>query len=382
MVLNFPQLVKTFLVSLPDDDFPVLNTRLFFSCWLALIMDKSLVRLQDLFKRLNQAGLPVDISTFSKACSSRSLHHFEQLYCTLRNTRRRPLPVGALHPCPVDATLVSLTSKLLWAQGYHQVKLLTRLETGSGANEGAVINFGYDHDAKFVSTMLDAVPDHGVGIFDRGFSGLKHLQNAQASGKYFLMRLTRNCKLSFEGEEGLTRVGCGKDSGLYRLVSFCDMANRAEYLLVTNLPAQGTWAMNDEEVAELYRKRWQIELLWKFLKMHLKLKGLMTKSENGIRMQIYVTLIAHLLLELVSVPKLWGEKLLDRAVFSPKLYREASQVTQLVRVASALCSKQWKTALSCATCNAAFARRPATSIGWEKCSIARRAGCDGPDYVY
>jgi IS4 transposase len=81
---------------------------------------------------------------------------------------------------------------------------------------------------------------------------------------------------------------------------------------VTNLPRVGEWEVSDEEATGLYRQRWQIGPLWKFLKRHLKLKRLMTKSENGIRLQIYVTLIAHLLLKLVAVPKMWRTKLLDK----------------------------------------------------------------------
>ncbi len=160
--------------------------------------------------------------------------------------------------------------------------------------------------------MLAAIPKNGVGIFDRGFAGLEHLQSAAASKQYFLMRIKSNYKLVFEGDEGLVRVGTGKESGLYRVVSFCDIENRAEYRLVTNLPSEGEWKIGDEEVMELYRQRWQIELLWKFPKMHLKLKRSMTKNENGIRMQVYVTLIAYLLLELVAVPKIWGSKRLDK----------------------------------------------------------------------
>jgi hypothetical protein len=136
MLLDFPQLVKAFLSALPNDDFPVLDSRLFFSCWLALVMDKSTLSMQDLFKRLNHTGISVDISTFSKACKSRSLSMFEQLYRDLLVRLRRELPAKQLHLCPIDSTVVSLTSKLLWAQGYHQVKLLTCLESGSGATEG------------------------------------------------------------------------------------------------------------------------------------------------------------------------------------------------------------------------------------------------------
>ena len=62
---------------------------------------------------------------------------------------------------------------------------------------------------------------------------------------------------------------------------------------------------------EIYRLRWQIELLWKFLKMHLKLYHLITKNINGIAIQIYATLIAYLILQLTEIPKMWGSKLLD-----------------------------------------------------------------------
>jgi putative transposase len=56
MILEFPNLVKVFLRGLPEDDFPVLNTRLFVSCWISLAMDRSIVSMQDLFKRLNPRG--------------------------------------------------------------------------------------------------------------------------------------------------------------------------------------------------------------------------------------------------------------------------------------------------------------------------------------
>jgi len=95
-------------------------------------------------------------------------------------------------------------------------------------------------------------------------------------------------------------------------VNFCCLENRAEFRLATNLPRDGETAITDEEVMNIYRCRWAIELLWKFLKMHLKLDELITKNVNGIGRQIYVTLIAYLILQLVQIPKEWGNKLLDK----------------------------------------------------------------------
>lgn len=63
---------------------------------------------------------------------------------------------------------------------------------------------------------------------------------------------------------------------------------------------------------EIYRCRWGIEFLWKFLKMHLKLEHLIIKNINGIAIQTYVTLIAYLILQLVKLPQIWDQKLLNK----------------------------------------------------------------------
>ena len=59
------------------------------------------------------------------------------------------------------------------------------------------------------------------------------------------------------------------------------MESRTEYRLATNVNQ-----MSNEEVGDTYRQRWQIEVLWKFLKMHLKLDRLITKNVNGVRLKI------------------------------------------------------------------------------------------------
>lgn len=97
-----------------------------------------------------------------------------------------------------------------------------------------------------------------------------------------------------------------------RVVIFSDLKTKKEYRLATNLDSEGETAASNEEVSEFYRQRWAIELLWKFLKMHLKLDRLITKNLNGITIQIYMSLIAYLLLQLVCIPDFCGKKLLDK----------------------------------------------------------------------
>ena len=93
---------------------------------------------------------------------------------------------------------------------------------------------------------------------------------------------------------------------------FSDIQEKTEFRLVTNLPEEGEGGRSNEEIGEFYRLRWQIELLWKFLKMHLKLDRLITKNINGIEIQIYCCLIVYLILRLVKIPQEFGDSLLDK----------------------------------------------------------------------
>jgi putative transposase len=315
MILSFPKLVKELLASLPRNDYPVLNTRLFVKFWLGFTLDQSLTSMRDLFKRLNNTGFPVDISTFSKANLQRSQKPFIQIYqklCQLVNKNPLDHKLKNYLICPIDSTTITLTSKLLWAQGYHQVKLFSSLNLSKGVPEESLINFGYDHDYNYGREMIDSLPRKGVGVLDRGFAGLDYIKQVSECQKYFVLRISNSWKLEFDVNTGLTRVGTGKKAGVYRVINFCDLETKTEYRLVTNLPKEEEMAVTDEEVMDIYRCRWGIELLWKFLKMHLKLDKLITKNVNGIAIQIYATLIAYLILQVIEIPRQWGQKLLDK----------------------------------------------------------------------
>ncbi|MDH6086912.1 transposase, partial [Umezakia ovalisporum] len=149
-------------------------------------------------------------------------------------------------------------------------------------------------------------------VMDRGFAGLNFMRELVQKEKYFVVRIKNNWKLEFEPETGLVKIGSARDASPYRVVNFCDLETKTEFRLVTNLPESGEAAVTDDEIRDIYRLRWRVELLWKFLKMHLKLDKLITKNLNGIGIQIYASLIAYPILQLVSVPKQWGEKMLDK----------------------------------------------------------------------
>jgi len=80
--------------------------------------------------------------------------------------------------------------------------------------------------------------------------------------------------------------------------------------------------MSNEEIGEAYRQRWAIEVLWKFLKMNLKLDKMMSKNLNGITIQIYVILIVYLILKLLKIPRIYRSKLVDKFRYIQILIRQ------------------------------------------------------------
>ena len=126
---------------------------------------------------------------------------------------------------------------------------------------------------------------------DRGFSSVKRIEELLGNKeKHFVLRIKNNITLEML-ENRKCKVGTGKDAVEVRVVMFCDLKKRTEFRLATDLVYEGEGAVSNEEIAEIYVQRWQIELLWKFLKMHLKLDNLITKNENRIRIQIYSCII-------------------------------------------------------------------------------------------
>jgi len=315
IINSFPKIVKDILRGLPKNDYPVLNSRLFFECWLSYAMDNSITSMRDLFNRLNHTGFDVDISTFSQANLHRSQKPFREIYQKLNELVQQKVQKklhGKYAICPIDSTIITLTSKLLWVLGHHQVKLFSSLNLATGSPVDNFLNFGYDHDYKFGSKMMSSLPTNAVGVMDRGFAGLKFIQGLASENKYFVLRIKNNWKLEFERSNGLVKVGASDEAQAYRVINFCDLETQTEFRLVTNLPESGEAAVSDDEIRDIYRLRWGVELLWKFLKMHLKLDKLITKNVNGITLQIYVSLIAYLILQILSIPQQWGHTLLDK----------------------------------------------------------------------
>ena len=83
-----------------------------------------------------------------------------------------------------------------------------------------------------------------------------------------------------------------------RMVTYVDMKKGKQPRLVRLLT--NDFDMRPEDIVEIYRKRWQIELLFKQIKQNFPLRYFYGESVNAIQIQIFVTLIANLLLTLLQ----------------------------------------------------------------------------------
>jgi putative transposase len=266
--------------------------------------------MRDLIFRLNSRNIKIDISTFSKASKLRDTAGFEKiLEKAIKILKKKKGATNNKIYFPLDSTIITLTSKLLWSQDYHQVKLFCGLNNWTNEVGGIVINFGQGHDSKYGEKTIEEIPENGIGIMDRGFASQSRIRKLlERKNKFFVLRIKNNMKLKIL-DNGNCLLGGAKYQLEVRVVNFCNLENRSEFRLATNLNPE---EFNHEEIGEVYRCRWGIETFWKFLKMHLKLDRLMTKNENGIRIQIYSCLIVYIILQLIEIPQEIGVKILDK----------------------------------------------------------------------
>ena len=220
---NFPKIIKRYLAHLPKDDYPVLDTFTFVSCWLGFSFDQSLNTMRSLFFRLNSRDISLDISTFSKASKHRDIGVFVKLFERLQSDiKHQASSQDKLSLFPLDSTIVTLTSKLLWQQEYRQVKLFAGTDNEREIIDGVHIHLGQGHDSQYGDETIASTPQNGVAIMDRGFSSSERVQTLlKKENQYFVLRIKNNCTLKIK-DDGTYEVWSGKLQVQVRLVTFSD----------------------------------------------------------------------------------------------------------------------------------------------------------------
>lgn len=146
-------------------------------------------------------------------------------------------------------------------------------------------------------------------IFDRGYNDFSNLFKIDRIEATFVVRAKRNLQFrQISWKRRLSRNVLSdstiefvvyksyKDYPIpLRRVVYFDQAQSREFVFLTNnfdLPAL--------TIAELYRNRWKVELFFKWLKQHLKIKKFWGTSENAVRVQIYCAIITYCLVVIIK----------------------------------------------------------------------------------
>ena len=143
-------------------------------------------------------------------------------------------------------------------------------------------------------------------VFDKGYCDYGWWHQLHAAGAYFVTRLKSNANIRIGHKHSCPLPGSPVNTDEVvqfgrRQNAFKDTPVRRISLRIDEWKNPLTLITNDmnspaEEIAELYKQRWQIELFFKWMKQHLKLKRFYAFSENAVCLQIYSAVITYLLL--------------------------------------------------------------------------------------
>jgi len=121
----------------------------------------------------------------------------------------------------LDSTTITLTSKLLWNQGIHQVKLLSGINLMNSELPGVSLHFAKGHDSKYGNETVESISANAVGRMDRGFSSHDKIRQISQKDKHFFLRLNNNEKFKIL-EESQCCLGAKGSVSVIRVLAFCN----------------------------------------------------------------------------------------------------------------------------------------------------------------
>jgi len=255
----------------------------------------------------------------------------------------------------LDATTIKLCLKLFpWAkfrQRKGAIKLHTRYEYGSQIPSVIVITDGKTHEIR-VARELDFEAE-SICVFDRAYIDFKWFYAIHNRAAYWLTRAKKNLsyRVVRDPQHSLPplsplakRRGLLKDRIIrmtgqrakalpleLRLITYYDAEKKKRFRYLTNIFHLSAWT-----VTQIFKARWEIELFFKWIKQHLKVKTFFGTSENAVYIQIWIAMITYLLLaymkhstksalSLLSLQRLLRENLFERIPLSELLQMTKSQ---------------------------------------------------------
>jgi len=260
---------------------------------------------------------PVRRSTLADANRTRPTAILEDLYtyCLARATAVAPKKSGFRFHGQVlalDSTTIELCLALSpWAvfrKSKGAVKLHTAIDIAGNLPQFAIITDGKHHDLRTAREHLHFDPGTTV-VFDRAYIDYAWLNDLNQGGVWFVTRMKTNCQYAIlECHEHDRTRGLRADQtirlksvkgadyqGTLRRVSYRDPDTGKWLVFLTN-----RFDLAAQTICELYKSRWKVELFFKSMKQHLRIKKFLGTSHSSVKAQILVALIAYLLVHILK----------------------------------------------------------------------------------
>ena len=212
----------------------------------------------------------------------------------------------------LDSTTIDLCLSLFpWAKFVRTkaaIKLHTLLNLRGNIPEFIHISDGKLHDVNVLDILI---PDPGCFyIMDRGYIDLGRLYAMHQAGAFFVTRAKRRFQFKrrysrpVDKSTGLrcdqTIITTGVDTATsypqpMRRIAYVDAVTRKRFAFLTNnftLPAL--------TVAQLYKARWQVELFFKWIKQHLRIKAFYGTSTDAVKTQVWIAISVYVLVAIVK----------------------------------------------------------------------------------
>jgi hypothetical protein len=211
-----------------------------------------------------------------------------------------------------DSTTIDLCLSLFpWAPFRRKkgaVKLHTLLDLRGSIPCFVHVSHGKTHDV----TVLDQLPIEPAAFYvmDRAYVDFLRLHRFTQAAAFFITRSKRNLDCTRRQRRAVDRatglrsdqtivLGGPKSSRLYpnplRRIAFYDAENERRFVFLTNnfvLPAL--------TIARLYKCRWQVELFFKWIKQHLRIKAFYGTSDNAVKTQVWIAISVYVLVAIVK----------------------------------------------------------------------------------
>jgi len=300
-----------------------------FTCWnqlLALMFGQlsNRVSLRDLIVALTAhhskcyhlgMGKNVSKSSLARANGDRDYHIFEEYAYYLVNEARRKRATDIFklggNVYAFDSTTIDLCLAVFWWAKFRKKKGGIKIHTLYDVETQIPTFFHITEAAVHDSKAMKEIP-YETGsyyIFDRAYNNFKMLYKIHQIEAFFVIRAKTNLQYKFiKWKRKLPKNVLSDASieltGFYpkqyyperlRLVKYWDEEQEREFVFITN-----AMHISALQVAELYKNRWQVELFFKWLKQHLKIKKFWGTTENAVRIQIYAAICTYCLVAIVQ----------------------------------------------------------------------------------